>query len=155
MRNIDHNGINWKDLEGQFFSRVLKKDMSMALYNVESLFRDEVRLNDGGSRENHRATADYHEALFNASRSMIRFKKPRRLIRMINKIINEKVGVAHLAVLLYDNDKHSYILADSRGVKGRKIPIGYIRLDPKSPLISLFSERRNGFISENGVVNFK
>lgn len=142
-RNTSHEPTNWKDVEDLFFNRVLKKEEPKISYEAAALPREDF------------SRADYQEAIFNASRSMIRFKKPQHLIKMIDRMLNEKVGVAHSAVLLYDNDKHSYILVDSRGAKGKKIPVGYIRLDPKSPLISLFNERKNKFISESGAVDFK
>ncbi len=145
--NQDYN--NWKEIENLFFNKVLKKEGPKPgpPYKQDpkhAILHQELKLGK-----------DYQEALFNASRSMIRFKKPQHLIRMISRLINEKVGVVHLAVLLYDSDRHSYILVDSRGEKGLKIPVGYIRLDPKSPIISLFSERKNRFISESGAVSFK
>ena len=71
-------------------------------------------------REKEIQRIDYQEALFDASRSMIRFKKPQRLIRMIDKIINENIGVTYSAILIYDNKLKSYVLMDSRGEKGRK-----------------------------------
>lgn len=155
MHNTYPNHTNWKDVENLFFNKVLKKEDPGTLYKIGDLLREQVSPRDEKFRKDHRIIADYQEAIFNASRSMIRFKKPQHLIKMIDKIINEKVGVTHSAVLLYDNYKNSFILVDSRGARGRKIPVGYIRLDPKSPLISLFSERKNKFISESGAIDFK
>jgi len=155
MHNISRESTNWKDVEDLFFNKVLKKEEPRVPYRAVALLREDLSRDGVEFHKSHRMISDYQEAIFNASRSMIRFKKPQRLIKMIDKIINEKVGVTHSAVLLYDGDRHSYILIDSRGAKGKKIPIGYIRLDPKSPLISLFSERKNKFISESGAVDFK
>jgi len=155
MHNANHDCTNWKDVEDLFFSKVLKKEELKAPYKVEGLFKERLYSDGEEFHKSRRIISDYQETLFNASRSMIRFKKPQRLIKMIDKIINEKVGVTHSAVLLYDSDKNSYVLMDSRGAKGKKIPVGYIRLDPKSPLITLFSERKNRFISEGGAIAFK
>ena len=155
MHNIDNDCTNWKDVESLFFNKVLKKTDPKASYKAKDLLNEHIPPEGEKLREGRGAIADYQEAIFNASRSMIRFKKPQHLIKMIDKIINEKVGVTHSAVLLYDTEKNSYILVDSKGAKGKKIPVGYVRLDPKSPVISLFSEKKNQFISESGAVDFK
>lgn len=155
MYNTDPNCTNWKDVESLFFNKVLKKEAPGTLYKVDDLVKKQISPDDEKFHRDRRIIADYQEAIFNASRSMIRFKKPQHLIKMIDKIINEKVGVTHSAVLLYDNDRNSYILVDSRGARGRKIPVGYVRLDPRSPLIILFSERKNKFISEGGAIGFR
>src|SRR3989338_9520288 len=87
--------------------------------------------------------SDYQSFLENASRTMIRFKKPEHLIKMIVRTIDEQLQVTHTAVLLYKEDKRSYILIDSKGSEGRKIPVGFIRLSADNPLISVFSEKQS------------
>lgn len=155
MYNTHQDYNNWREIEGLFFNKVLKKDADKAYPKITASPQDKYAAKDAGLHQELKLGRDYQEALFNASRSMIRFKNPRHLIKMISRIISEKIGLIHLAVLLYDSDRHSYILVDSRGEKGIKIPVGYIRLDPKSPIISLFSERKNKFISDSGAINFK
>lgn len=155
MRDIKSESTNWKDVEDLFFNKVLKREGRKASYRAENPLSEDPYRDGIEFHKSRRIAPDYQEAIFNASRSMIRFKKPQHLIKMIDKIINEKVGVTHSAVLLYDNYRNSYILIDSRGAKGKKIPAGYIRLDPKSPLISFFIDKKNKFISESGTVDFK
>lgn len=98
---------------------------------------------------------DYQSFLENASRTMIRFKKPEHLIKMIVRTIDEQLKVTHTAVLLYKDDKKSYILIDSKGAEGLKIPIGFIRLSVDNPLISVFSERQSYLISETGILRYE
>lgn len=98
---------------------------------------------------------DYQSFLENASRTMIRFKKPEHLIKMIVRTIDEQLKVTHTAVLLYKDDKKSYILIDSKGAEGLKIPVGFIRLSVDNPLISVFSERQSYLISETGIVRYE
>jgi len=50
---------------------------------------------------------DYRAVVEKASRSMIRFKRPERLIRMIVRVIAEQVKVTHTGVLLYNEKKDS------------------------------------------------
>ena len=97
---------------------------------------------------------DYQTFLENASRTMIRFKKPEHLIKMIVRTIDEQLKVTHTAVLLYKEAKQSYILIDSKGEEGLKIPIGFIRLSIDSPLINVFSEKHSYLISETGILNY-
>ena len=98
---------------------------------------------------------DYQYFLESASRTMIRFKKPERLIKMIVRMIDEQVGVTHAAMLLYKEDRDSFILLDSKGSQGVKIPIGFIKLTFENPLIKMLHERHNFKISENGALEYK
>lgn len=98
---------------------------------------------------------DYQYFLENASRTMIRFKKPERLIRMIVRIIDEQVKVTHTAMLLYTSEKNSFILLDSKGAEGTKIPVGFIHLSFQNPLIRVFNKRINFQISDTGALEYK
>jgi len=98
---------------------------------------------------------NYQIFLEAASRTMIRFKKPEHLIKMIVRTIDEQLKVAHTAVLLYKEDKSSYILIDSKGEGGRKIPVGFIRLTSDNPLIDVFSEKHSYLVSETGILNYE
>lgn len=98
---------------------------------------------------------DYQVFLENASRTMIRFKKPEHLIRMIVKIIDEEVKISHTAMLIRKEDKKSFVIIDSKGAEGAKIPVGFIRLTYENPLIRLFQERHNYKISETGALGYK
>ncbi len=97
----------------------------------------------------------YQTFLENASRTMIRFKKPEHLIKMIVRTIDEQLKVTHTAVLLYKEDKKSYILIDSKGSEGMKIPIGFVRMSAGNPLISVFSDKQSYLISETGILRYE
>ena len=74
---------------------------------------------------------------------------------MIAKIINDRIGVTHCAALIYDNDRKSYVLMDSKGAEGRRIPAGYVRLDLKNPLIELFRSKDGNHFFGDRVVSCK
>jgi len=97
---------------------------------------------------------DYHRVIEDASRSMIRFKKPEWLIKMIVRVIIEQVGVNHAGVLLFKKAKRSYVLIDSKGEAGKKMPVGFIRIPENSPLISIFSGRKSLVLDERGVLAY-
>ena len=82
---------------------------------------------------------DYQEALKNASKSMVRVKNPRRLLKMITRFIDREVGVTHSSVLMYDHTRGRYIFVDSKG--GMKFPVNLIKLDHDNPLIRWFHDR--------------
>ena len=98
---------------------------------------------------------DYQVFLETASRTMIRFKKPEHLIKMIVRTIDEQLKVSHTAVLLYKEAKKSYALIDSKGSTGYKIPIGFIRLPVNNPLIEAFNEKQSYLISETGTISYE
>lgn len=88
---------------------------------------------------------DYQEALLNASKGMIRVKDPVTLLRVITRFIDRQIGVTHVAVLLYDRRRDAYVLIDSKGEGGSKIPVGYVRIANDNPIISFFkAEEHNG-----------
>lgn len=101
------------------------------------------------------ARLDYQIFLENASKTMIRFKKPEHLIKVIVRTIDEYLKVAHTAVFLRSDDGKSYILIDSRGEEGIKIPVGLVRLAPENPIISAFSEKESYHISETGSLHYE
>jgi HD-GYP domain-containing protein (c-di-GMP phosphodiesterase class II) len=74
---------------------------------------------------------------------------------MIVRTIDEQLKVSHTAVLLYKEDRRSYILIDSKGSEGLKIPVGFIRLSVDNPLISVFSEKQSYLISETGILRYE
>ncbi len=108
----------------------------------------------GGTGHASEKKLDYQSFLENASRTMIRFKKPEHLIKIIVRTIDEQLKVSHTAVLLYKEDRQSYILIDSKGEEGVKIPIGFIRLDMNNPLINAFREKKSYLISETGTLSY-
>lgn len=81
---------------------------------------------------------DLHRALVSASKSMIRVKDPIVLLRLITRFIDRQIGATHVAVLLFDKKRGSYVLIDSKGEAGQRIPIGYIRVKAESPIVRYF-----------------
>lgn len=153
MYDRGDNVADWVKVQSWLFNKMLKKQerafSKSRSFNITSIQSGYLTPQKDTPRIN------YQDALFDASRSMIRFKKPHRLIKMIDKIINDAVGVTHSAVLIYDNNRKSYVLTDSSGLEGRRIPAGLVRLDLKSPLIEMFRERSNNYFFEDSVISYK
>jgi len=49
--------------------------------------------------------------------------------------------------IIYKEEKKSYILIDSKGTTGLKIPVGFVRLNADNPLIRIFSEKNSFFMT--------
>ncbi len=100
------------------------------------------------------ARVDYQEALLNASKGMIRVKDPITLLRIITRFIDQKMGVTHVAVLLHQKKQDSYVLIDSKGEGGAKLPVGYVQLPKYSALINFFIGENNGAFARREALVF-
>ena len=139
---------SWGKLQGWFVEKLMDQQGGILPIGNPNLFNTEMP-KDGPAQKQ-----DYQAFLEAASRTMIRFKKPEHLIKMIVKTIDEQLKIRHTAVLLYKEEKKSYILIDSKGTTGLKIPVGFVRLNADNPLIRIFSEKNSFFISETGILNY-
>src|SRR3989338_11342003 len=83
---------------------------------------------------------DYKKDLESAAKSMILIHDPQVLIKMIARMIVQKVGVMHTGILLYNKAKNTYVFTVSRGAVGLKVPAGLARVDPDNTLIRFFTE---------------
>jgi HD-GYP domain-containing protein (c-di-GMP phosphodiesterase class II) len=95
---------------------------------------------------------DYKKELEKASRRMILVHEPDLLIRMMIRMIVQKVRVTHCSILLHDLARDTYILTVSRGPTGLKIPEGFTRMDYDNPLIRFFREHKNKLLLNNEVL---
>lgn len=143
--NADKKAPSWEKLQHWVVEKLVSHD-------------DKTRFSDDMPAETPAPSEpkmNYQMFLERASRTMIRFKKPEHLIKMIVKTIDEQVKVTHTAVLLYDENKRSYVLIDSKGSGGIKIPIGFIRFEVDNPLVKAFSEKQSYLISETGTISYE
>ena len=85
---------------------------------------------------------DYKKELESAAKTMILVHEPDTMIKLIVRLIVQKVKVGYAGILLHDNEKDTYVLTVSRGASGIKIPKGFARMDADNPLISFFRQRR-------------
>lgn len=146
----DINSESWLKVQDFFFGKLDNKSEKLPLSPHILRGRHEYLSGVSGIPK-----IDYQDVLFNASRSMIRFRKPQYLVKIIDKIINDRIGIVHSAVIIHDSDSKTFILADSKGTIGRRIPAGYVRLDQKNPIISIFRDRKNMHFFTHGVLYFK
>ncbi len=98
---------------------------------------------------------DYQEALLNASKGMIRVKDPVTLLKIITRFIDRQIGVTHVAVMLYDRKHDGFVLIDSKGEGGTKIPVGYVRIPKENPLVSFFMAASNGVFARKEALVFE
>jgi len=98
---------------------------------------------------------DYKKELEGAAKSMILVHEPDTLIRMIARMMVQKIKVSHAGILLHHQDRDTYILTVSRGAAGLKIPTGFARMDADNPLIRFFRERVDRQILNDGAVVYE
>ena len=84
---------------------------------------------------------DYKKELEAASKSMIMVHDPKLLMKLIVRMIVQRLDLKHAAMILHDPDRNSYILDISRGQMGVKIPSGFARFSEESPLIKFFTKK--------------
>lgn len=98
---------------------------------------------------------NYKKELEKAAKNMILVHEPDTLMRMIVRMIVQKVKVSHAAILLHQRERDTYILNISRGVAGLKIPKGFARMDTDNPLIHFFRQRLGRNIFHDGAVIYE
>ena len=109
-----------------------------------------------------RRSVDYHEALRDIARSLVRLKRPERLLKMITRFLDKELGLTHAAILVQEPEKSRFTIFDSKGVK--KLPRNLVRLDAEHPLIRWFQTKHKnadkeltslyGFVSRNRIQAF-
>lgn len=95
---------------------------------------------------------DYKKELESAARSMILVHEPGALLKIIVRMIVQKVQVTHACILLHERKKDSYLLRVSRGVPGYRVPHNFVRVDASNALIRLFRERLNAQFLHQGAL---
>lgn len=82
---------------------------------------------------------DYPEALRDIARSLVRLKRPERLLKMITRFLDKELGLTHAAIIVRDPNQSRYTIFDSKGV--RKLPKSLFRFDMDHPLIRWFQAK--------------
>lgn len=98
---------------------------------------------------------DYKKELEGAAKSMIMVHDPNMLIKMIVRMLVQKVRLRHAGILLHQMDRDSYILTVSRGSKGLKIPAGFARMDADNPLIRFFRNKLDKQLLGDGALVYE
>lgn len=80
---------------------------------------------------------DYQEVLRDVARSMVRLKRPDRLLRLITRFIDRQFGLSHTALLMLDSKKQRYVFVNSKGTK--RLPVGLVKFEPDHPLVQWFA----------------
>ena len=82
---------------------------------------------------------NYQKVLSDVARTMVRLRKPERLVKLVTRLIDREVSVTHTSLLVFEESKQRFIFIDSKGDK--KIPLGLIKVDANHPLIFWFQNR--------------
>ena len=80
---------------------------------------------------------DYQEVLRDVARSMVRLKRPDRLLKLITRFIDRQFGLVHASLLIFDPKKGHYVFVHSKGTQ--RLPMGLVKFDSGHPLVQWFS----------------
>lgn len=89
---------------------------------------------------------DYKKELENAARNMIFVHDPDLLIKMIVRMMVNKVNLAHASFFLHSKEKQGYLLTVSKGSLAKSLPLDLICIDKDDVLIRFFREHKCSFI---------
>ena len=82
---------------------------------------------------------DYHAALRDIAISLVRLKRPERLLKMITRFLYKELGLTHVAICVFDPEKSYYTIFDSQGTT--KLPRALLRFDLQHPLVRWFQSK--------------
>lgn len=98
---------------------------------------------------------DFKKELETAARNMIFVHEPDLLIKIIVRMVVDKIKVEHASILLYKPQRQAYVLTLSGGSLAKKIPVGLACFDKDDSLIRFFRERDNRFLFNSDVVTLE
>ena len=81
---------------------------------------------------------NYHKTLRDVAQSMVRLRRPERLLKIITRLIDREVGLAHTSLLIRDEKNGHFIFVDSKG--RRRLPVGLVKIDTNHPLVLWFQK---------------
>lgn len=98
---------------------------------------------------------DFKKELENAARNMIFVHDPDLLIKIIVRMVVDKLDVEHASILLFKPERQAYVLSVSGGSLAKKIPVGLACFDKDDSLIRFFRERDNRLLFNNDVLTLE
>jgi len=98
---------------------------------------------------------DFKKELETAARNMIFVHDPDLLIKIIVRMVVEKIKVDHASILLYKPERQAYLLTASGGSLAKKIPVGLACFDKDDSLVRFFRERNNRLLFDSDVLTIE
>lgn len=82
---------------------------------------------------------NYQEVLRELSQSVVRLKKPERLLKMITRYLDKELKVSHAGILVVSDQKGHYTFVDSKGPE--RIPRNLLKFETDHPLVQWFQPK--------------
>ncbi|MBI3306898.1 MAG: HD domain-containing protein [Candidatus Omnitrophica bacterium] len=92
-----------------------------------------------GAYVRKRKKIDYQQALREVAKSMVRLKRPERLLKMITRYIDRELGLLHTSIVVLEEKRNRYIFVDSKG--SRRFPVKFVKFELDHPLVQWFSQQ--------------
>ncbi|MBI3313381.1 MAG: HD-GYP domain-containing protein [Candidatus Omnitrophica bacterium] len=93
-----------------------------------------------GAYVRKRKKIDYQQALREVAKSMVRLKRPERLLKMITRFIDRELGLLHTSIVVLEEKRKRFIFVDSKGA--RRFPIRFVKFEMDHPLVQWFKMGR-------------
>jgi len=85
-------------------------------------------------------TIDFQNILREASVTLMRLQKPKRLLKLITGFINRELKLSHTSILVLEDNRKHFIFIDSKGRK--RFPVGFLKFEMNHPFVRWFSRSR-------------
>ncbi len=82
---------------------------------------------------------NYQRALRDVAKSMVRLKRPERLLKMITRFIDREFGLSHTSLIVFEEEKKCFTFVDSKG--SNRFPIRLLKFELHHPLIAWFENK--------------
>ncbi len=83
---------------------------------------------------------DYESALREVAKSMVRLKRPERLLKMVTRFLGRTLGLTHASMMVLEEKKKRFVFVDSKG--HRRMPVNLIKMDLDHPLVRWFEKSK-------------
>ncbi|MBN1913444.1 MAG: HD-GYP domain-containing protein [Candidatus Omnitrophica bacterium] len=85
---------------------------------------------------------DYKRELELIVKNVITIPNTGLLVRMVLRMLRQKLKIRHVGILLYNKEKNNFVLTSSGDPLKTKIPVSLACLDRDNPLVRFFREHR-------------
>jgi HD-GYP domain-containing protein (c-di-GMP phosphodiesterase class II) len=88
---------------------------------------------------------NYQKVLRDVAKSMVRLKRPERLLKMITRFIDREFGLSHTSLLVLEEERRRFVFVDSKGE--RRFPVRLLKFEIDHPMVVWFQQTRRKYKS--------
>lgn len=84
--------------------------------------------------------ASYRKHLEKIAKQMILIHRADVLVKLVLRTVVRTLKIKHAGIFVYDKKRDEYVAYLSKGSSGFRIPVGFVKITQKSPLIRYFTD---------------